>query len=640
MGCAAPRGVHVGTTALACATCLVVLACLPLSGALLPRDGPTSGHPTPLFFPAAPLGPRASETALIVEVYYRAVRDDEYIAVANAGAAAVDLSGWTLSDLEGSAAFLVGTFLPPRGRVVATRNATSYAEDTLLKADFTYDRGDAARMSIARVPRLANDGDEVLLRNRSGAVVDAVAWGDSRYAGPGWSGPPADLVPAGHRMVRAPLDGGWADTDTAADWNSIRSYVLGQVDRPLRSFEAETVTAFLSPDEARSVLTGFLRATNRSAYIAVYTFTSVDLAAELEAAERRGVDVRVLLDGSPVGGLDEREWSIARNLSAAGAQIRFLEGDLDHRVVPRYRFHHAKYAVLDNETAVVGSENWGLHGFPPPTALGNRGWHLAVRDRNLAEYLADVFLGDFDPGRRDSVGFTTFHPRVVSSDRAGPSVERSTSIPAKAIPGPITVVPILGPDHTVRDDGVLGVLRSAVRSIDVEQLIAEARWGDASNPYVDAIVDAARRGVRVRLLLDGSVFGSDGADPLGNRAMANLVNELARAEALPLEVRQFPPGADGIAKVHAKGVLVDGRVAFVSSLNWNRNSATRNREVGLLVDSPAVASFFADAFADDWAAAAGTPAIRLADLAGPVAVVAVAAAVVSFFIRRRRTKQL
>jgi len=631
----------VGTTALGCATCLVVLAILPISGGLLPWDGPSSDHSAPLFFPSAPPAPhRGSQDVLIVEVYYRAVRDDEYIVVGNSGAAAVDLSGWTVTDLEGSASFPEGTVLPPRGEVVVTRNATSFAEDTLRRADFTYDRGDAPRMAVVRIPRLANDGDEVLLRDRSGAVVDAVAWGDSRYAGPGWSGPPADVVSRGHRMVRASLAAAWTDTDLAADWNALRPYALGQVDRPLTPFTAESVTPFLSPDDAQSVLSHLLRAAHRSAYVAVYEFTSEYLATELEAAARRGVDVRVLLDGSPVGGLETREWSIARNLSAAGAGVRFLAGDLDAGVVARYRFLHAKYAMLDNETAVVGSENWGLHGFPPPSVPGNRGWHLAVRDPELARYLAETFLRDYDSGRRDSVDLTGLRPRVVSSYGEGTWGVRNGLIPARTIFGPIHVVPVLGPDHTLRDDTVLGALRSAVHSIDVEVLMADTRWGDAPNPYVDAIVAAARRGVRVRLLLDGSDFGSKGGDPLGNRATVSSLNGIARAEALPLEVRQFPPGADGIVKVHAKGLIVDGRLAFASSLNWNRNSATRNREVGLLVDSLEVAEFFEGAFESDWAAAEDPRMIPLTGLAAPLVIVAGSSAAVWFFIRRRRTKQL
>jgi len=627
------------TAVIVYATILVVLEVLPISGSPSPGYGPSSRHPAPLLFPQ-PRTETASEGPRIVEVYYHAVRDNEYIAVGNGGAAPIDLSGWTLTDLEGSASFPAGNVLPAHGVVVATRNATSYAEDTRRSADFTYDRGDAPRMSVARVPRLANDGDEVLLTDPRGTVVDALAWGDSTYGGPGWSGAPADGVPRGHRMVRVSLGAGWADTDSADDWNALRTYPLGHVDRPLRSFAVEAVTPFLSPDDARSVLSQRLSTATRTVYLAVYEFTSEELGTAVEAAARRGLDVRVLLEGSPVGGLDEREWSIARNLTAAGVQVRFLAGALDGGVVARYRFLHAKYAVFDNETSVVGSENWGTHGFPPPSSAGNRGWHVAVRDRSLGTYLAEVFLDDFDAGHRDSIGFADLRARVVPPRRDGPWGAREGSMPSRTIVGPIVVTPVLGSDHTLRDDALLGALQSARQSIDIEQLLADPRWGDEPNPYVDAVVAAARRGVRVRLLLDGSSFGPARGDALGNRATAEALNGIARAEALPLEARLFPPGADGIVKVHAKGLVVDGRIAFASSLNWNQNSATRNREVGLLVDSPGVAAFFGAAFERDWVAAADPPMIPLVDLGPPVAIGAACSVALWFFIRRRRAKQL
>ncbi len=550
----------------------------------------------------------------------------------------LDLAGWTLTDFEGTVTFPAGTVLHAGGRIVATRNATSYREDTLRDPDFTYATGDAPRMPASPVPRLANHGDELVLRDAHGVTADVFAWGDSRYAGPGWSGPPARTVPPGGRAVRAASGEGWIDTDTAADWNTERDYLIGQEDRPLASFVVAGVTAFLSPDAAAPALEALLRAGRRSAYLAVYELTSEPLAAELAAAARRGVDVRVLLEGSPVGGLDGRSWAIARTLSASGAQVRFLTGDPGAGIVARYRFLHAKYVVLDNATAVVSSENWGDHGFPTPPSSGNRGWHVAVRDRALAEYLAAAFLADFDPARRDSVALATFGPNPVPQ---GEAPSRGTYAPARApyeVVGPIRAIPVLGPDHTLRTEAVLGALRSATRSIAAEVLLADPTWGEGPNPYLEALVGAARRGVHVRLLLDGTKFSAeDGAT--SNAEVVHYLNGLGRAESLSLEARLFPPGAGGVTIVHAKGFVIDGRLAFVSSLNWNRNSATRNREVGLIIESDAIASYFGDAFAWDWSLADGGGSVPLRDLALPATAVVIAASAVAWFRRWKRTRK-
>ena len=104
----------------------------------------------------------------------------------------------------------------------------------------------------------------------------------------------------------------------------------------------------------------------------------------------------------------------------------------------------------------------------------------------------------------------------------------------------------------------------------------------------------------MRILLDGTWYNVEGADPVDNDDTAAYVNGLARRESLPLAVRIGDAAAHRLAKFHNKGVLADGRVAFVSSLNWNRNAATNNREVGLIVDGAAIVEPFRAAFERDW----------------------------------------
>ncbi|TLZ80829.1 MAG: hypothetical protein E6K05_07555, partial [Methanobacteriota archaeon] len=71
-------------------------------------------------------------------------------------------------------------------------------------------------------------------------------------------------------------------------------------------------------------------------------------------------------------------------------------------VVKRYRFLHAKYAIVDARAAGIGSENFGEAGFPTG-ARGNRGWSVLVEDEGLATALRRVFEIDFDERRRDSI---------------------------------------------------------------------------------------------------------------------------------------------------------------------------------------------------------------------------------------------
>jgi putative cardiolipin synthase len=51
--------------------------------------------------------------------------------------------------------------------------------------------------------------------------------------------------------------------------------------------------------------------------------------------------------------------------------------------------------------------------------------------------------------------------------------------------------------------------------------------------------------------------------------------------------------------LHAKTFQIDGRVVFVGSFNFDRRSARLNTEMGLLIDSPALASRLTSFFDTD-----------------------------------------
>lgn len=566
----------------------VLLAAVLLAAGLLPPCRGADGAippPPPAAFLSAPTAP-----VLIVRVYSNAARDDEFVELANAGAADQDLAGWSLTDLEDRATFPADTILPAGARLVATRNATSYGEDERRTADFTYDRGGARRME-GGVLRLADAGDEVLLCDPSGRVVDALVYGASTYAGPGWRGAPAPGPGRGEIATRASTEAGWEDHDDASDWDGLRDYRLGQSAFDPPPVEVGTrPTVLLSPDDGRGPMLSFLASAEHSVDAAVYTLTSDAIAAVLVAHARAGLRVRVLLEGSPVGGIEADERRLIGSLLDAGAEVRCLTGGSD--VVKRYRYLHAKYAIVDGAAVLVSSENFGDSGFPPPGGDGNRGWSVIVEDLALARQLWEVFEEDFDPSRGDSV------PAVgaVGDPPVGADAVRPWSPSAAAEARRMQLV--LAPDNALSDAGVLGFIASATRRLRIEAFYADDPWGTRPNPLIEAAFAAARRGVSVQILLDGSGWSAE-EDTTANEALSAILNERARREELDLEVRIFAP-AGRVERIHNKGAVVDGRVALISSMNWAHGSATENREVGVLVEDREVAARLEAAFLQDW----------------------------------------
>jgi cardiolipin synthase A/B len=109
------------------------------------------------------------------------------------------------------------------------------------------------------------------------------------------------------------------------------------------------------------------------------------------------------------------------------------------------------------------------------------------------------------------------------------------------------------------------------------------------------LIAAARRGARVRLLLDR--LYDDPKSLRSNRATVEYVNAIAAAEGLDLDARLGNPTGGGI---HAKVVLVrvGGETwSAVGSLNGGEVSHKINREVVLITDRSEVYARLAEVFA-------------------------------------------
>jgi hypothetical protein len=160
------------------------------------------------------------------------------------------------------------------------------------------------------------------------------------------------------------------------------------------------------------------------------------------------------------------------------------------------------------------------------------------------------------------------------------------------------------------EEGLLGlVLRAGPGDrVDVEQMLEARHWGAAEsspgvdpNPRLEAYIQAARNGARVRVLLDS------GLDAEGkNRDTAFYLTELAQQERLELEVRLGNPTQRGI---HNKMVLVDlgpgERYVHVGSINGTEVSNKTSRELALQLRSPDAHAYLSQVFEYDWAHSGG-----------------------------------
>lgn len=563
---------------------------------------------------------------------------DETVVLLNPGAADVSLAGWGLQDAdartctsaEGQLVFPAGSVLRAGAAWVITGNATAYERDHAGPADWEWlVDSDPAVPQLERDCgrfRLGNDVDEVVLVDAAGARVDAVVYGGVERTVAGWSGLPLSDPNEGlvHERDRPESGGPRPDTDTAADWDDLRVTMIGQSHWNLETFDdLGAVTACSSPDSSFETVAGFVRGARTSLDIEVYEWTNPHLADAFLDALDAGVAVRALLEGGPAGILDaerdQENWVLSQ-LVDRGADVRFMVTNATQTIHDRYDFVHTKMAIRDGRDVLVMSGNWKPTGLPTDDTFGNREWCLVVESVDLAADLADVFEDDRNAAEyRDVLTFgdgddARYHPPPddFQPDLAIPAGPYPPLFPAQTFDGTnARVTPILSPDTSLLQEpeaSLIHRIRNAEREVLVEQMTLHRHWGPTAcgdpcldsdpSPLLDAVVAAARAGARVRVLL-GHEFIDD-EDLRNNRLTRDHLDGLAASEGLDLDAKIIDAEIAEILKVHNKGVLIDDTYTYVGSLNWGRNSAQENREVGLLLEHPDVAAFLEEIFWYDW----------------------------------------
>ncbi|WP_421909422.1 phospholipase D-like domain-containing protein [Methanolacinia petrolearia] len=192
------------------------------------------------------------------------------------------------------------------------------------KPDFEIYNSDPGVSDMIRTGtlKMANSGDELVLM-RGVAKIQEVSW-------------PGDVV-SGEGRVHVYSDGIWDE----------RPYYIGQSRFEPETFYDVPVTVFAAPDCSYTELKSLVENSKSSLDINVYEFAGTSIAGLLAEASGRGVDVDVLVEGSPVGGVSDEERGVCSILGSAGIPILSMETENGVFHAP-YRYDHAKYGPCRN----------------------------------------------------------------------------------------------------------------------------------------------------------------------------------------------------------------------------------------------------------------------------------------------------
>nr|WP_236589515.1 cardiolipin synthase ClsB [Ramlibacter aurantiacus] len=305
-------------------------------------------------------------------------------------------------------------------------------------------------------------------------------------------------------------------------------------------------------------------------YIWDFTGTSVAVTEALERAARRGVTVRVLVDGFGTSEVPP-EWR--ERLERAGVQWQFYApiGSMGVLWPGSWRRLHRKLCAVDAELAFCGGINL-LDDWHDPN-------HGALDSPRL----------DFAVQVRGPVARDVRHAMAQLWHRLRAVRQLDPGALAESLPPPAPLAPRPGAEPAGRARVAL-LLRDNVRHrrhIEKAYLRAIGRAQEEvliANAYFvpggrlrRALVRAARRGVRVVLLLQGRYEYF-----MQYYASRPVYDALLKAG---VEIHEYSPSF-----LHAKVAVVDRRIATVGSSNLDPLSLLLAREANLMVDDAAFAS--------------------------------------------------
>jgi cardiolipin synthase A/B len=491
---------------------------------------------------------------------------DEYLVLSGTGS----LDDITVSDGKGGFRFPAGTKI--NGSLTVARSGIAFEQTHERFPDFEWlDYSPLVPNVISGdTLRMANPKD-VLMLYKGGVLIQKVAW-------------PEDVKPR-EGQIHYLDDGTWDK----------RPLMIGQSRFSPAMFRNVSITTFVSPDCSSDMVSYAINQASDEVLLNVYELSSPAIGGLLTAAQARGVDVKILVEGGPVGGISQEENEVIRNLSKNGIPVNVMVSS-DNAPAP-YRYDHAKYLVIDRRAILLTSENFGYTGFPPSGMTGNRGWGVYIDDPGLAEYFSTVFMTDNNGESIQVYEGSAGNPESVPSGKYIAEFEPEHFVVA-------AVHPVIAPDTSSQ---ITDLINSADKSIEIEQAYITNETSSTLNPYLSAAINASRRGVHVRVLLDSYWFNIE--DEKDNDEMAALINRIGSSENIPLEAKCVDLTINKIEKIHNKGVIVDDHHVLVSSINWNSVSPNFNREAGVIIDDPNVGRYFLDVFEDDWSSSVKSPVI-------------------------------
>jgi phosphatidylserine/phosphatidylglycerophosphate/cardiolipin synthase-like enzyme len=277
---------------------------------------------------------------------------------------------------------------------------------------------------------------------------------------------------------------------------------------------------------------------------------------ELVAAQKRGVDVQVILDASKQKDGSVHNTPVADYLQQNGVEVlRYPKS--------KASIDHIKLLVVDDKKAMIGGMNWGVH------SAVNHDANVLIEGREAAELKKEVF----DTSARFSGGTPT--DTKLNPDREDKIQVLNT--------------------RPVEEEGGSSIKGAIVNNIDNAKKSVHAELFSLTHKeVVQSLKDAHNRGVDVKVMLDPNLY------IINRKAFYELKDAGVPVKWLTVDVHEQE-------KLHGKWATIDGEKSIVGSANWSHKGLDggkpgdrTNREANVVVNDKAATNIFENTFNNDW----------------------------------------
>lgn len=311
---------------------------------------------------------------------------------------------------------------------------------------------------------------------------------------------------------------------------------------PIPPLDPEQVRLFTMPEASAWPLEDAINRATKSVDVSAYMLTSSFITNALKAAAARGVTVRVMLEGTPVGGDPANVQKQIADLQAAGIQAEVTPPSFDQRG----DVDHAKFMVIDGNDALIGTGNLVKSSLGGSSVEKDRDFWIEDTRAESASEAEALFNADWNRQPTTGIDFKNLVVSPVNSN-----------------------------------DKLLGLINNAQKRL----VVYNQEFSDPD--VVNALIAAKQRGVDVQVLA-ADQKGVGGADKNGP-AVAQLAAAGITAKEMTSDY------------LHAKAIVADDQ-AFIGSQNFSKPGMLFNRELGDLTSDPTVVNQLLAQFQADLAA--------------------------------------